>query len=124
MANSSNPPSLPGTLSRPDAQRIIDALNLRIWELEQSLAGTVKANGEREAGSGFTSEKTSTGNYKITLSPALATNGVMVVSLIAGGGEATQGFPSGPSKTSFTVGLVNNTPASKDGSFHFMIKAT
>lgn len=32
------PPALPGTLSRPDAQRIIDALNLRLYTQEQAVA--------------------------------------------------------------------------------------
>jgi hypothetical protein len=34
------PPALPGTLSRPDAQRIIDALNLRLWAVEKHFAAT------------------------------------------------------------------------------------
>lgn len=130
---------LPSTVHDPDAQENFDALarvipitganiaNKAVADKQLAkpvIAGTVKANGEKESGEGFSSEKTSTGNYKITLSTELATNGAIVVSLISGGGEATQGFPSGPAKKVFTVGLVNNAPASKDGSFHFMIKAT
>lgn len=33
------PPSLPGVLSRPDAQIIVDALNKRLWEAEKAIAG-------------------------------------------------------------------------------------
>jgi hypothetical protein len=34
---SSPPPALPAELTRPDAQMVVDALNLRLWELEQAV---------------------------------------------------------------------------------------
>lgn len=36
-----NPPGLPAELTRPDAQAVIDALNLRIWDLERANKGEV-----------------------------------------------------------------------------------
>lgn len=116
-----SPPSLPGTLSRPDAQRIIDALNLRIWELERKpvIAGVVKANGEKEAGEEFTSEKTGAGAYKITLSTELAAPGV-VVATAYGGAYARS---AGASKKVFEVfTAVPNTGVQTDAAFGFMIK--
>lgn len=133
MSNSANPPSLPGTLSRPDAQRIIDALNLRLWEAERkiealeakpSLAGEVESNGTRGAGEGFTSEKTATGTYKISLSTESATLSACVPVVIAGGGEAALIFSSGPSKKTFTISTVTTGGVAKDGAFQFVIKAT
>lgn len=91
------------------------------------IAGSISAAGAIEAGSGFTVEHPSTGNYKISLSASLATVGVIVVT---GCGSFTQLWKtSGPSKTSFTV-LCNgiNFAEAKEVAanepFNFMIKAT
>lgn len=123
------PPALPGTLSRPDAQRIIDALNLRLHGAEQSITeleekavvvGRVSAAGGALLGSGFAVEKTATGIYKITLTNELPTEGVLTATCVSNN-NLPRVAESG--KKVFRVSFVTLGEIAQDCSFNFAIKA-
>jgi len=133
-----SPPSLPGTLSRPDAQRIIDALNLRLFEVEEgqginagkvtddklakpTIVGRIAAAGTVLTGTGFTAEKTATGTYKITLTTELATTGVLVATPF----EALRTASCNSESTKVFEVLIFNTATNlaENIGFSFHIKA-
>jgi len=127
---------LPSTVKDPATQECLDAIarqfpiagaNLTQKTVSDknlakpTLAGAVKANGEKESGEGFTSEKTALGAYKITLSTELASAGVAVA--IAYGGAYARS--TGTAQKVFEIfTAVPNTGAQVDSAFGFMIKAT
>lgn len=88
-----------------------------------TIVGSVKSSGAVEAGEGFTSEKTATGTYKVTLSTELATVGIILPVLLSGTEAQLALVGSAPAKKVFTV-LTGTTAALKDGAFNFSIKAT
>lgn len=116
------PPSLPGVLSRPDAQIIIDALNKRLWEVEKEdseklvgsglkmVRGTINTAGSGSIvqGTGFTISRVGAGNVTVTFSPAFS--GVPTV--VTGHQTAIHNANNGePTKEKVTLGLIITTTA-------------
>lgn len=87
------------------------------------IRGQVKANGEKALGTGFSCEKTSAGNYKITLTNELATEGIMTLTGITSGFHAAL-IVTATGKKIFTVGNWNNALAQEDTPFNFMVMAS
>ena len=85
------------------------------------IAGAVEGTGTKAFGSGFTSEKTATGNYKITLSTELSTTGIFVVTSVAANLIPGTGALS---KKIFTVAFINSASVAVDTAFSFLIKAS
>jgi hypothetical protein len=82
--------------------------------------GKVKASGEVSEGSGFSSEKTATGKYKITLTRALATNGVIAVT--PWGESPVYAISPSAGKSQFTVWIYDSAGELADSAFGFEIK--
>lgn len=90
---------------------------------EPVLGGSVKANGEKESGEGFTSEKTATGKYTVKLTAELASTAIVVLTSLEGNLVRLE---AAPGKKEFKVGsyLINTVPVATDFAFTFMVKAS
>lgn len=84
------------------------------------IGGSVTEAGVVQNGEGFAAERTATGVYKITLSPELATVGVMTVTSQLVGAEISA--VSAPSKKVFEVKFFSTALAAKNANFNFQIK--
>jgi len=132
------PQSLPGVVSGVTQQNF-DALNGRVHGVETGegiqagaitneklakppIAGAVSAEGAVTAGSGFTSERTATGVYKITLTTELATVGVLIPASQLVGAEIYAA--SGPAKKVFEVKSFSTALVAKNMNFNFVIHPT
>lgn len=89
--------------------------------VKPTIVGQVSSGGAVVLGSGFTSEKTGTGVYKITLATELATDGVLVA-LPAEFNRVMRNSAGG--KKTFTVNSVNLAEVAADTAFNFHIKAS
>lgn len=82
------------------------------------IRGQIKANGEKELGSGFTSEKTEAGKYTIKLTTELASTGIMVLTP-----KGSNVFPSMVSegKKEFKVQFISGAAVPTDTIFNFHV---
>lgn len=86
-----------------------------------SIVGNVSAAGAVVAGSGFSSEKISTGVYKVTLTTELATT---LVPVACSSEQNRLVRVSEVGKKSFRVNSVDKAEAAADTAFNFMVKAS
>lgn len=134
-------PKLPSVVRDLPAQRNFDALNSGVGNLENRfpvatadiaddavtdaklaspvIVGQVSSAGAVVVGSGFTSKKTGTGAYEITLTTELASEGVM--------GATSSEFNRLPRITAagkkvFKVAFVDLSEVAGDTAFHFHVK--
>lgn len=83
------------------------------------IRGQVSSAGAVALGSGFTSEKTATGIYKVTLTTELATPGIMVLTLINSSGSFW--VKEASSKKVFIIETTNFAGAAADAAFNFHV---
>lgn len=86
------------------------------------IAGAVSSAGAVTAGSGFSSEQTATGVYKITLTTELATVGVLIPASQLVGAEIYAA--SAPAKKVFEVKSFSTALVAKNMNFNFVIYPT
>lgn len=88
---------------------------------KKTITGSVNSLGVLTSGSGFTSAKTATGIYKITVTAGLSSVGVMDLTKIAASGDI---WYVEPTKKIFVVEAVNFAGSAADTAFSFVIRQT
>lgn len=87
----------------------------------QEIAGIVESTGTKISGTGFTSEKSGTGTYVITLSSELSTDGSFVATPI---GARLVPATLSASKKVYTVVFATVAGVATDVAFSFIIRQT
>lgn len=87
-----------------------------------TIVGLIGSNGETAAGTGFTSERTATGIYKIILTAELASPGAIALTKFGTSGEIW--VKESLNTKTFVVEAASFAGAAADTPFSFMIKAT
>jgi hypothetical protein len=118
----------PEDTDAPDGPTQIKALAERLDFLQAVSRGSVKANGEKLSGTGFTVEKTATGKYRMTYSAELPAIPVVVATAAPEPSEVTANgdrhaivVQDQLSKTAARVWIYNAAGALVDCPFHFAI---